>query len=449
MDSLRRLLVFLLLGCGISCSAELTRAQFRGWRTYRLSNGIIELEIAPDLGGRIVSYKLSKHQYLWTNPSLAGQEPPASGLGPNDAWLDWGGDKLWPAPQGWDGPEQWPGPPDAVLDGSPYQADVVGPVAVRLTSRRGSSSGVAFSRVVQIDQESTVVRVRASMTNVDSKPHRWGIWTVTQLDAGNGQGDGFNPSFRAYIPMNRTSRFEGGYRVLFGEKANPQYSSDAANNILRIHYQRRVGKVGVDSQDGWVANVDGSTGYVFVQSFRFVPGADYPDGSSCEYWTNGLGRIAAWGREVVMPQNVVENPYVVETELISPFAKLAPGEHYDFEYEWRATNIGGDVPIVSCNEAGCTSEPLSMIRQADGGVRFGGRFGVFAKGEVQLSILGQDGKPIGEARRYRVSPDSPVVLESIFPPMRLPHGARTITLTAYDSDNRPLADLARLQISTE
>jgi hypothetical protein len=367
-------------------------------------------------------------------------------VGPNGEWLNWGGDKLWPAPQGWDGPNQWPGPPDAVLDGGPYEAAIAGHAGIRLTSRKDFRSGVRFSRIVRIDDESSIVRVHATMTNIDTKTRRWGIWTDTQLDASNRKGAGFNPELRAYIPLNRVGQFPAGYRLLFGDKENPQFSSDVGNNLLRIHYQRCVGKVGIDSRDGWVATVDGTTGYVFIQTFRFVPGADYPDGSSVEYWTNGLGKIFAWGKETVMPESVVENPYLVESELISPFARLAPGEQYDFDYEWRAVNIGANRPILACNEVGCTSEPLSVASTAGGHWRFSGCFGVFYWGEVRLSFTREDGSIIGEAPRMPVSPDTPLEVAKAFDRVKLPSGTKAAILSVFNRHGQRMGELGRTEI---
>ena len=63
---------------------------------------------------------------------------------------------------------------------------------------------------------------------------------------------------------------------------------------MRVNYQYQVGKIGLDSPAGWVATVDGASGAVFVQRFQFEPGKEYPDGSSVEFWLNGVGKIRAY-----------------------------------------------------------------------------------------------------------------------------------------------------------
>ncbi len=131
------------------------RSTYQGWKTLRLANPLIELQVLPDVGGRIIQFKLGSHEFLWVNPQLAGKLPPASGLTDDGGWFNIGGDKLWPAPQGWDNEQQWPGPPDAVLDGQPYQLEQLPPgqpgeTAIRLTSRNDPRSGIRLSRVVRI-----------------------------------------------------------------------------------------------------------------------------------------------------------------------------------------------------------------------------------------------------------------------------------------------------------
>ena len=163
---------------------------YRGWKTVCLSNGLIDLQVLPDIGGRIIQFKLGGKEFLWVNPQLAGKLPPSNGLAADGGWFNIGGDKLWPAPQGWDNDRQWPGPPDAVLDGQPYALEKLpskpGETAVRLTSGKDRRSGIQFSRAVRIFEGSTRVGFEATMTNIDTRPRRWGIWAHTQLDGANG-----------------------------------------------------------------------------------------------------------------------------------------------------------------------------------------------------------------------------------------------------------------------
>ena len=391
------------------------RGTYKGWKSTRLANGFVELDIVPQIGGRIIQYKFGGKEFFWVNPQLAGKLPPTSGLDPNGEWLNYGGDKLWPAPQGWDNDEQWPGPPDAVLDGQPYAmehlpAEENGSAGVRLTGRDDLRSGIRFSRAIRLHPNGTRVSIEATMTNVDDKPRRWGIWAHTQLDGAKAGGSGHNELMNAFCPINPKSRFAEGYDVIFGEKDNPSFQADNAAGMMKVNYQYRVGKIGMDSDAGWIATVDGESGLVFIHRFVFEGDKPYPDGSSVEFWLNGAGRIHAYNKDMVLPANSEENPYVFESEVLSPYARLAPGESYTYKYEWLSTSIGGDYPVVECSEAGVVCEPLAASREGDK-LLLTGRFGVFAPGYLRVSLHGDKGEKIlSHIVKEKASPLKPVVL---------------------------------------
>jgi hypothetical protein len=427
----------------------LQRTNFRGWESLQLKNEFIRLDVTPQLGGRILGYQLGSHSFLWANPQMHGQLPPPTHLAPDGTWLNWGGDKLWPAPQGWDNAEQWPGPPDPVLDGSPQQARVLAhdgaSAGLELTSPADPKTGIQFRRVIRIFDGSSRVHVDATMTNVTDRPIQWGIWTVTQLDAGNSAGGGWNPNWNTYLPFNAHSHFPRGYQVLFGSESNPEIQPSAVPGVLKLQYMWIVGKVGLDSSAGWLANVDGSNGYVFVQKFASDPNAAYPDGSSIELWTNGVGTIEAWARTVRMQTNPTDNPYIVESELIGPKVRLMPGQHSSFAYDWYSANIGGDFPILSCSDYGCSCQPL-VAKRNEPEIRIDGRFGVFYQARLGMEFLDAHGQPIGTATLLdTISPLHPLVLDSLA--VSAPADAVAVRLVLYGLDLKRLGELGETAIS--
>ncbi len=426
-------------------SPAATEANYRGWKSLALRNDFIELHIVPEIGGRVIQFQLGGKEFFWVNPSLAGKQPPPGGLAPDGGWLNYGGDKLWPAPQGWDNDAQWPGPPDAVLDGQPYSVERLDHnTAIRLTSRDDPRSGIRFSRIIRIAGDSTRVSFEATMTNVDRKPRRWGIWAHTQLDGGQAGGTAHNRLLNAWCPLNPQSRFPKGYRVIFGTEDNPSFQPDPVRGLMRVNYQYQVGKIGLDSPAGWVATVDGASGAVFVQRFQFEPGKEYPDDSSVEFWLNGVGKIRAFNKDLVLPANAAENPYVFESELLSPFARLAPDESYTWRYDWLAANIGGDFPVVDCSEAGITCEPLRTV-VAEGTLHLAGRFGVFAPGSARLSFVDARGASAGDLDLpNRVSPLAPLVLQVA---VQAPANAAAVELVLRGADGRPIGRLAKANLN--
>ena len=428
-------------------SAEARDSSYRGWKSLALHNGLIELQVLPDIGGRIIQFKLGAKEFLWVNPQLAAKLPPSNGVTADGGWFNVGGDKLWPAPQGWDNAQQWPGPPDAVLDGQPYVLEKLrrkrGQISIRLTSGKDPRSGIQFSRVIRIFEDSTRVSFEATMKNIDTQPRRWGIWAHTQLDTAKADGSGYNPLMQAWCPLNPQSKFPKGYDVIFGEKNHPSFQPEAARGLMRVQYQYQVGKIGLDSRAGWVATVDGESGAVFVQRFVFEPKKAYPDGSSVEFWLNGAGQIHAYNKVMIMATNAVENPYVFESEVLSPYAELKPGQSYTWRYDWYAANIGGDHPVVDCSPVGITSEPLSA-QLTNGKLQLRGRFGVFAPGTFRAVFFDSRGRQLAQADLPEVlTPLKPTVVQQTLQP---PAQAATLTLVLVNASGRTLGEVGRVSL---
>ena len=439
-------------GGGVPPPSEATavRSTYRGWPTIALRNGLIEVHVAPDIGGRIIQFRLGEFSYLWVNDQLAGKKPPRSGVGPEGEWLNYGGDKLWPAPQGWGGRNEWPGPPGPVLDGSPHAARIVqesgSPVSVKLTSREDPSTGIQFARLIKIFRGSTRVRMELTMRNIDDKPRRWGIWQVTQHDAASRSGAGHDANVWAYCPMNRKSTHPRGYHVLYGLANNPSFKPDPKRHLMRVHYTRQVGKIGLDSPGGWLAVVHGTSGCAFVARFPHFPGRDYPDASSVEFWINGAGQVVMNGKTVTMADDPVATPSYLESEVLSPFARLWPGQSYSFGVDWYAARIGGNHPVIDCTEVGVTCE--EFVAKIDRGrLTLKGRFGVFYQGRVGLRFLNVMGETVGQVNRnVRVSPAEPLVLTGdsrLTRDVRVPDNALKAALVLLDDHERSLGELAR------
>ena len=414
-------------------------ATYKGWDAYVMENDLAQLHVVPEIGGRVIQFTLGEKEFFWVNPALTGKSSPETGLDPDGGWMNYGGDKLWPAPQGWDNDQQWPGPPDAVLDGQPYRAETEVGAAIRLTSRDDPRSGIRFSRRIRLHPRSTRVSIEATMTNIDNKPRRWGIWAHTQLDAGLPDSDDFNRLMRAWCPINPRSRFDRGYQVIFGQKDNPSFQADAERGLMKVSYQYKVGKIGLDSHAGWVATVDGRKGDVFVQRFQFDPERSYPDGASVEFWHNGVGRICAYDEWMEMADDRNENPYVFESEVLSPFARLQPGASYTWSYDWYACRIGGDFPVVDCSEAGVVSEPLACSPDGDR-VQLHGRFGVFHPGRlVAVAYDGQASVLATEMLHSAATPLKPLVLDHT---LKLPVETRSLTLILQNVAGRKIGEIA-------
>ncbi|MCB0068381.1 MAG: DUF4380 domain-containing protein, partial [Caldilineaceae bacterium] len=330
----------------------------------------------PDIGGRIMAYDLGEYPFLFVDPALAGRLFSAAenmGDGSLAAWKNYGGDKTWPAPQGWDTDDQWHGPPDSVLDTGRYTVDEVlagaDRAAIAMTSPPDPRTGLQIGRRFMLTPGSSRVQIGLFFQNISPRPIRWSIWDVVQLDAGCTLSDGsrtHDPSCMVTVPVNPQSRLPRGFKVMFGAEDNPQWQ--VVNGLFRADYQWRIGKVGLDSQAGWIAFHRASEHVGFVEQFAVVPNADYPDnGATVECWTVGAGKVANL-------DYAGSGIYLMETEVLGPLTVIEPGASTAFALEWGGCRCAG--PVVDVQTAGCTAKRLA-VQTTSTSASLTGSFGVF------------------------------------------------------------------------
>jgi hypothetical protein len=146
--------------------------------------------VVPALGGRVLSLATKAGEHIFRNPELLDNaihpaveiaevsEEPNGALG---RWLNWGGDKTWPAPQGWSGPSEWPGPPDTVLDGGPYIASWTvdhARASIEMRSPDDPRTGLRIRRRAEVTEGTSGYRLTSTFTNTSDREIRWAIWQV-------------------------------------------------------------------------------------------------------------------------------------------------------------------------------------------------------------------------------------------------------------------------------
>jgi len=400
-----------------SFPAKLERATYKGWNVYRLSNGIISLLVAPDIGGRAVQLQLGDQEFFFVNPDLAGKVLPPKQNNLTAGWANYGGDKVWPAPEGWTSDNEWPSVPYYALDGSKFNAEVVredpSEVAVRVTSPPDPRTGVQFARTFHVYGGTTRIKVDQLMRNISRRQIRWGIWHLVQHDAADlSDRSKPNPELYMYVPLNPHSRFPDRYYIVFGDARHPSYEVVEGGRMLRVHYLYRVGKVGVDSDQGWYAVVNGQKNSCFVETFQYFPQAEYPDNASVESWNDGPGTISRGPFEQTLADDPKKTPYFFESEVLSPYATLDPGEEYAFTIHWAPTRAPN--PIRQSVWAGAVSEPLSAKVEAQRAM-LKGIFGVFTPGTLEAVFYSKFGAVLAQESLQPVDPREVVRLEKSVP----------------------------------
>ena len=415
-------------------STQLERTQYRKWNVYKLSNGLISLFIAPDLGGRAIQLQLADQEYFFVNKDLEGKVLPESENNLQAGWANYGGDKAWPGPEGWLSDNEWASVPYYILDGARYQSEVVADtpaeVAVRVTSPHDPRTGTQFIRTFHVYADTTRIKVDQVMRNISRREIRWGIWHLIQNDAADANDPSKpNPDLYMYIPLNPHSKYPEGYYKPYGDARHPSYEVLPGSHMLRVHYLYWVCKAAADSSAGWYAVVNGQKNIGLVENFKYFPDQEYPDGASVETWNDGPGTISRGPFNQILEDDPKKTPYFFESEGMSPYATLWPGEEYSYPIYWSLTRVPN--PIASDpTSGGVASEPLTG--KLDGStLTLKGTFGVFTPGTLQADFFSAKGEELGHVTLQSVDPREVVRLEKTVP---CPAEAFRVSLSARDRD---------------
>lgn len=268
----------------------LVRTNYQGWEeSILVSNGRVEAVIVPAIG-RVMQFRFAGEEDgpFWENEELFGRAPdPAS-----TNWLNFGGDKAWPAPQGEWGfitPRQWP--PPAGFDVVPVTATVDG-WRVKLVSPVDEHYGIRIVRDIQLALDEPVMTVTTTYEKVEGGPMMASVWVITQLK---------DPLFVS-SRVAHASIYRDGYRLM-SEESPPGLK--IKDGILQIHRDPKTShKIGMDIGSLlWV----GENQMLRIDSSR-LPQQSYPDrGASAEIYTS-------------------PDPLrYVELEMLGPLHKMVPG----------------------------------------------------------------------------------------------------------------------------
>jgi hypothetical protein len=380
------------------------------------------------------------HDYLYVNDQLKGQvNPPDT---EHHRWYNYGGDKIWPMPEGSQDEQHWAGAGGTLLDEGAFSLQVLSrgaECAVRLTGPVDPQIGQQYIRDIRINSDSPVIFFHAVMKNVSGYPQTWTEQSVSQYNAA-APGDDlqFNPKFWGVTPANPSSVFPNGYHVRTGNQNNPGYA--VIDGLFRVHWNDMEGEVWTDSPAGWLAVVDGTTGFTMVERNRYDPRANYPGQTTMLFYTSGNhvrnrnhtgGNGAAQG---VVPERSAsasaqpagaaasgknaaeatamraEPPiYYMEAEVDSPMVELAPGESYSMDTTWYPTRMGE--AFKTATYSGVVGTPLAASASPSG-LTLAGDFGVYYAGSLVAHYYDRGGSAIGTAKLVDVTPVQEVQLQA-------------------------------------
>jgi len=386
---------------------------YKGWHAQQLSNKWVQLIVVPQNGGRLMQVTFAGHPYLFVNPTLAGKyQLPTAGQ-----WFNYGGDKLWLLPEGNDDEQHWVGDSDLLDDGAfAFRKLSEGKQCeIELTGPSDPQTGIQFQRTIRLDSDSARIRFRASMKNVTGHAIEWSMQSVSQYNTADSSSiSGFNHNFWTFTPANPASSYLNRYHVRFGPAENSAVAV-RDDGFFAVHYVHMAAELWLDSTDGWLAVVDGSSQYAMVERFQYDESKPYPGKASVIFWTNGPEMRLSSDGVPSISADADASPTYLEAEINSPMCRLRPGESCDLDTEWFPTRGGSEFHGV--RDAGIVIHPLQTTLLEDGKIRLSGSFGVFCSGHLIARFYNEHGSQLGSMPISRVDPTETVLLDTeVVPP---------------------------------
>ncbi len=347
------------------------------------------------------------HPYLFVNQVYKGKYiSPVEAAG---RWINYGGDKIWPLPEGNDDEQHWTGASTALDDGA-YAFSILSQnnrCTVRLEGPSDAPTGLQYTREISIGSDSPEISFHAITRNVTGHSIAWSVQSVSQYDLSDASDrNQYNHDFWAFAPLNPRSAYLNGYHIRDGLANDPSFS--LKDGLFRLNWKYFENEVWLDSVAGWIALVDGATQYAMVEKTRYIEGADYPGKASVIFYKNGpTVQLNAQGMPYLTSTNINETPYYMEAELNSPMAVLAPGETYTMDTYWFPSRMSPDLKTVT--DAGLVGRPL-VAKNSDGKIKLSGSFGVYFPGALKAYLYDERGAETEEVFLRSVQPQDLVQL---------------------------------------
>ena len=146
--------------------------------SVHISNGVVEAIIVPAVA-RVMQFRFvgDEDGPFWENTELRGKvAKPYS-----EQWANFGGDKVWPAPQSdWVRIRNRAWPPPDTFDSLPLLAEMREDY-VELVSSTDPHYGIRFRRMIELDKSKPIMTITTEYQKVDGEPINLAIWTITQV----------------------------------------------------------------------------------------------------------------------------------------------------------------------------------------------------------------------------------------------------------------------------
>lgn len=289
--------------------------EFRGWKhNVRVSNGDCELIATLDIGPRVISYRLDgKENVFKVYDDMAGKSGESE-------WMIRGGHRLWVGPE--DNTRTY------MLDNSPVQFEVAGPLSIRLKPDANLEYGIKKEIEITLAERGSKVKALHKLTNVGKAPTLLAVWSISVMAPG---GIEIIPLPAKHphpgSPKNAKSGADFAANQLMAiwpyfDFADPRWSFKSNHMSLKQDSSMGPTKIGLAHKMGYVAYLN--KGGLFIKRFPYQSGKAYPDdGVNFETFTN---------------------PDMLEIETLAPLVTLAPGATAEHVENWEILPISDATP---------------------------------------------------------------------------------------------------------
>lgn len=298
---------------------------------HRLQSPALEVQVTPDIGGRIVSFALKGR----SNILLVGEEvitEPEPYVAPDADNVGYLAQEIWVGPQSqwWVqqqvNPERaaskatWP--PDPYLILARNQLVESSPGQVTLRSPASPVSGLVLTKHYSlVEGNPNQVQLKVDAQNFRDTQVAWDIWFNTRV----------SPEMQVYVPLADAAdlRLEP-----FGDERFDDPAYQLQDGLLRLApTEAEAGKIGrggklfIQPQQGWMAAFSGDQ--VFIIQFPLQPkAAIHPEQGQIELYLLRLQDKPEQG--------------LLELEVHAPYRQLAPGQRMSAGQSWTLLPYPGD-----------------------------------------------------------------------------------------------------------
>lgn len=413
----------------------ITPNNYLGWHAQKMANRWVTLEIVPQIGGRLMQVTFNGHDFLYINQQEQGK---VLRPGPDVRAGNYGGDKIWPLPEGTRDEQHWAQGGLQPLDYGDYKLQVISrgvTCAVRMTGPDNpDTTGQRYIREISIGSDSPIITFKSTMQNMSGFPQTWSEQTITEYPTTTDpDGKIANDKLYSVTETNPKSVFPNGFHLETGRPDNG--STSVKDGQVWVHWNNQSQEVWMDSPNGWLASIEGNSGYTMIERHHIDPFATYPGGANLIFYSSG-GRGARPGQPA--PATAPPPGPFIEEEVNSPMVELAPNQSYTMETTWYPTRM--DENFKTTTWSGVVGTPLTANR-TPAGLVLAGKFGVFYSGNLVAHLYANGGANSGpDEKLISVSPFDPITLDST---IQAPPNTARISIHLVDekgNDRGPLGE---------